>query len=173
MLLHTQAERGPVGSPARSPFPSVVKEPALASWWAMYRPSWRQRQDSNPDPRALEARMLPLHHAAVRFTSRTCLVETEPPRDLARSLLASAQNKKGLLGVALEGLVLDECRLFRARCPPYQARRHCGSGSMIRSWTSTQRRRIAARRPDRPALLAKRTANSRVGSSTQPRTINV
>ena len=28
-------------------------------------PVWRQRQDSNPDPRALEARMLPLHHAAV------------------------------------------------------------------------------------------------------------
>jgi hypothetical protein len=25
---------------------------------------WRQRQDSNPDPRVLEARMLPLHHAA-------------------------------------------------------------------------------------------------------------
>ena len=32
---------------------------------------WRQRQDSNPDPRALEARMLPLHHAAdAHFTSR-------------------------------------------------------------------------------------------------------
>jgi hypothetical protein len=27
-------------------------------------PVWRQRQESNPDPRALEARMLPLHHAA-------------------------------------------------------------------------------------------------------------
>lgn len=26
---------------------------------------WRQRQDSNPDPRGLEARMLPLHHAVV------------------------------------------------------------------------------------------------------------
>jgi hypothetical protein len=27
---------------------------------------WRQRQDLNPDPRALEARMLRLHHAATR-----------------------------------------------------------------------------------------------------------
>ena len=67
--------------------PSVVKDPALASLvggkgfepnrspWEngftarqrtihSYRPLWRQRQDSNPDPRALEARMLPLHHAA-------------------------------------------------------------------------------------------------------------
>ncbi len=66
---------------------SVVKDPALASWWAardsnpsapwgrtglrpVSGPSartarvWRQRQDSNLDPRALEARMLPLHHAA-------------------------------------------------------------------------------------------------------------
>ena len=32
-------------------------------------PIWRQRQESNPDPRALEARMLPLHHAAY-VTSR-------------------------------------------------------------------------------------------------------
>ena len=32
-------------------------------------PVWRQRQESNPDPRALEARMLPLHHAA-HVTSR-------------------------------------------------------------------------------------------------------
>ena len=38
---------------------------------------WRQRQDSNPDPRGLEARMLPLHHAVVagshldRFRDKT------------------------------------------------------------------------------------------------------
>ena len=42
-----------------------------------YRPCWRQRQDSNPDPRGLEARMLPLHHAVVplsrlgRFRDKT------------------------------------------------------------------------------------------------------
>jgi hypothetical protein len=81
---------------------SVVKDPALASWWAArdsnpiaplgengftarqrtirsYRPFWRQRQDSNPDPRGLEARMLPLHHAVVvashldRFRDKTSL----------------------------------------------------------------------------------------------------
>jgi hypothetical protein len=80
--------------------PSVVKDPALASLVGGkgfepkrsregergYGPSadhphvppvWRQRQDSNPDPRALEARMLPLHHAAAvtsrldRFEDRT------------------------------------------------------------------------------------------------------
>ncbi len=36
-------------------------------------PVWRQRQDSNPDPRVLEARMLPLHHAADHVS--------EPPFD--------------------------------------------------------------------------------------------
>ena len=63
------------------------KTPLLRAWWAardsnpiapegergygssadhpLVPPVWRQRQDSNPDPRALEARMLPLHHAAV------------------------------------------------------------------------------------------------------------
>ena len=39
--------------------------------------AWRKRQDSNPDPRGLEARLLPLHHAVVplsrldRFRDRT------------------------------------------------------------------------------------------------------
>ena len=43
----------------------------------LLRTVWRQRQDSNPDPRGLEARMLPLHHAVVplsrldRFRDKT------------------------------------------------------------------------------------------------------
>jgi len=42
-------------------------------------PVWRQRLDSNPDPRALEARMLPLHHAAQRrLTSWPCRRHTLP-----------------------------------------------------------------------------------------------
>jgi hypothetical protein len=61
--FHTQAEHGPVTFTGHR-CPSVVKEPALASYFHSYRPYWRQRQDSNPDPRVLEARMLPLHHAA-------------------------------------------------------------------------------------------------------------
>ena len=101
--------------------PSVVKDPALSSWWAArdsnpnaplgengftarqrtirtYRPFWRQRQDSNPDPRVLEARMLPLHHAAVvtiSIVSKTAAL----PSDLARAFSSvEAKNKKGLLG---------------------------------------------------------------------------
>ena len=63
-----------------------------------YRPIWRQRQDSNPDPRGLEARMLPLHHAVV-VASHLDRCKTKPPRDLAPALYrASGQNKKGLLG---------------------------------------------------------------------------
>ena len=78
----------------------LSKTPLVRAWWAArdsnpiaplgengftarqrtirsYRPFWRQRQDSNPDPRGLEARMLPLHHAVVaasdldRFRDRT------------------------------------------------------------------------------------------------------
>ena len=52
-----------------------------------YRPIWRQRQDSNPDPRGLEARML------------STASETKPSHDLARVFCpASDQNKKGLPG---------------------------------------------------------------------------
>jgi hypothetical protein len=47
-------------------------------------PIWRQRQDSNPDPRALEARMLLLHHAAGDPHVATVL-KTQPPSDLARA----------------------------------------------------------------------------------------
>ena len=54
---HTQAEQTDRWlSPAHRP-PSIVKEPARKS-------AWRQRLDSNQDPRVLEAPMLPLHHAA-------------------------------------------------------------------------------------------------------------
>ena len=97
-LRHIRSVRLPHSRPnadrCRSPahrHPSVFKDPALSSWWAArdsnpiapgengftarrrtirsVPPIWRQRQESNPDPRALEARMLPLHHAAY-VTSR-------------------------------------------------------------------------------------------------------
>jgi hypothetical protein len=115
--LHTQAEHGPVSftGPRQS---SVVKDPALSSWWAArdsnpiapcgrtgLRPvsgpsartarAWRQRQDSNPDPRALEARMLPLHHAA-DVTSR--FEDTPSLRFGPPFLRAWGKNKKGLPG---------------------------------------------------------------------------
>jgi hypothetical protein len=57
-IVDTQAERGPVaftgpGTPVGCQRPHSCEL------------VWRQRQDSNPDPRGLEARMLPLHHAVV------------------------------------------------------------------------------------------------------------
>jgi hypothetical protein len=63
-----------------------------------YRPSWRQRQHSEPDLRALETRMLRLH-TAPHLCTRQLLSKTEPPCDLtAASFRAPDQNKKGLLG---------------------------------------------------------------------------
>ena len=98
-ILHTQAERGPVSLTGPSTLVSCQRprscelvggkgfEPnrslgengftARQRTIHSYRPCWRQRQDSNPDPRGLEARMLPLHHAVVvashldRFRDRT------------------------------------------------------------------------------------------------------
>ena len=80
-FLHTQAEQTSVIR--------LSKNPLKSSWWVArdsnpsaprengftarqrtirsYHSCWRQRQDSNLDPRALEARMLPLHHAADRI----------------------------------------------------------------------------------------------------------
>ena len=106
--FHTQAEHRPVTFTGHR-CPSVVKDPALASWWAArdsnpnapiwengvtarqrtirsYRPTWRQRQDLNLDPRVLEAPMLPLHHAAERHVIDRPFRKTEPPCDLARFL---------------------------------------------------------------------------------------
>ena len=101
----------------------VSKTPPVRRWWATWdatlhtRPNvdrvvhrpidetvtlsatslstcWRQRQDSNPDPRVLEARMLPLHHAADVISRLDCR-ETEPPANLARSLRGlEAKTKK-------------------------------------------------------------------------------
>jgi hypothetical protein len=63
-ILHTQAERGPVSLTGPSTFVGCQR-PRSCEHIRSYRPFWRQRQDSNPDPRGLEARMLPLHHAVV------------------------------------------------------------------------------------------------------------
>jgi hypothetical protein len=70
--------------------PSVFKDPT--------RSSWRQRQDSNPDPRGLEARMLPLHHAADRHLSQRQRTDTPSLRPDALPFRVSGQNKKGLPG---------------------------------------------------------------------------
>ena len=55
--------------------------------------------------------MLPLHHAAyVAFCNGH--PETHAPSSLARCSLTGleAKTKKAFQGIALEGLVLDECR---------------------------------------------------------------
>ena len=56
-IVDTQAEHGPVAFTGPGTPVSCQRPHSL-------RAHWRQRQDSNPDPRGLEARMLPLHHAA-------------------------------------------------------------------------------------------------------------
>jgi hypothetical protein len=67
---------GPVAFTGPSTFVSCQR-PRSCEHIRSYRPFWRQRQDSNPDPRGLEARMLPLHHAVVaasdldRFRDKT------------------------------------------------------------------------------------------------------
>src|SRR5688500_18394142 len=52
---------------------------------------WRQRQDSNPDPRALEARMLPV-------TPRCRFEDTPSPCPGPWPSGLEAKTKKGLLG---------------------------------------------------------------------------
>ncbi len=87
--LHTQAEQRPAVRPATTsrqfsktpthksgvggqqgirtqPLPEENGVTTRQRTIRTYCPNWRQRQDSNPEPRGLEARMLPLHHAAVR-----------------------------------------------------------------------------------------------------------
>ncbi len=141
--FHTQAEHTPVLITGHRRLPSIVKEPALTSWWAArdsnpnapvrekgftarqrtirtYRPTWRQRQDSlprhatqwrrrvtviarsgitHPDPRVLEARMLPLHHAASVSVTSVIVPEDRPSlRPDPTAPRVQANNKKGLLG---------------------------------------------------------------------------
>ena len=118
--LHTQAEHGPVLFAGPSTSFGCQRPPLLRAGGRqgirtqrlprgerVYGPSadhplvppcWRQRQDSNPDPRALEARMLPLHHAATSSHGST-VSKTQPPCDRARSSSGlQAKNKKGLPG---------------------------------------------------------------------------
>jgi hypothetical protein len=94
----------------------LSKTPLFRAWWAArdsnptapargergYGPSadhphvppvWRQRQDSNPDPRALEARMLPLHHAA-DVTSRLDRFRRQILPVIWRELSPSARPKQ-------------------------------------------------------------------------------
>jgi hypothetical protein len=135
-------------SPAHRQFVSCQR-PRSFEHVRSYRPSWRQRQDSHLNPR------------------RHNLLATWPV--LSRGL--EAKTKKAFQGIALEGLVLDECRAFRALCPPwgYQASCRSGSGSTVVSWICAHTRRLARRWPNRTAALSMSTANWRIVSSLQPR----
>jgi hypothetical protein len=63
---------------------------------------WRQRQDSNPDPRVLESRMLPVTprcRSQLRIHNSQPFLDAVLPSDLARAFWpARPKNKKGLLG---------------------------------------------------------------------------
>lgn len=71
-IVDTRTERGPVaftgpGTPVSCQRPHSCEL------------VWRQRQDSNPDPRGLEARMLPLHHAVVPLSRLDCFRDKTSP----------------------------------------------------------------------------------------------
>ena len=75
-FLHTQAERW-TGVVHR---PIAIRQFSKTPLWRACITRWRQRQDSNPDPRDLEARMLPLHHAAAAvFTVSTVFRDKTSP----------------------------------------------------------------------------------------------
>jgi hypothetical protein len=85
-IVDTQTEHGPVaftgpGTPVSCQRPHSCE---LA---------WRQRQDSNPDPRGLEARMLPLHHAVV-VASHLDGLRDKPPHGLTRAFCRASDQKQ-------------------------------------------------------------------------------
>jgi hypothetical protein len=92
-----------------------------------------------------------------RLLRRQTLLATWPA--LTRGL--EAKTKKAFWGIALEGLVLDECRTFRALCPPwrYQASRRCDGRSTAVSPTCPHRRTPARRWPNRMASLSMSPSN--------------
>jgi hypothetical protein len=96
-ILHTQAERGPVSLTGPLIFHELSKTPPLRAH-RLVPPVWRQRQDSDPDPRALEARMLPLHHAVDVASPLDGLEDKTSLRPDAVFCRVSGQNKKGLPG---------------------------------------------------------------------------
>ena len=107
--------------------PSVVKDPALAS----------TSTPATPPSRPLRRHNVPATWPVI-----------------SRGLLA--KTKKAFQGIAPEGLVLDECRAFKALCPPWGCRASCRSGgrSMVGSWIGPRTRRPARCRPRRLAALS-------------------
>ena len=93
--LHTQAERGTGVAHRPIDIRQLSKTPLLRAERQGTRagPCWRQRQDSNPDPQALEARMLPLHHAA-DVTSRLEPSRRQNPPAIWRGLPPSVRPKQ-------------------------------------------------------------------------------
>jgi hypothetical protein len=85
-------------SPARLTYRSVVKEPALSSWKSA--------------------------RTARRYVSRshdpTNTLHALPRSRLSRD--SRPKTKKAFQGIALEGLMLDDCRASRARDPPCRSR---------------------------------------------------
>ena len=93
---------------------SVVKEPALTSWWAARDSNPRAlRRENGVTARQRTIRTYRPNEADsthVPVVSRHNLLATWPT--LLRGL--EAKTKKAFWGIAPEGLVHDECRAFRA-----------------------------------------------------------
>jgi hypothetical protein len=125
--LHTQAEHGPVSftGPSTS---SVVKDPALASWWAATFARTAHGGSARIRTRTRELWRL----GCSRYTTLPMsahVSKTHPPCALTWPLRGvRTKTKKAFQGIALEGHLLHECRPLRALCPPcrYPAHRYGG-----------------------------------------------
>jgi hypothetical protein len=164
MHLHTQAEHGPVSITGPS-IPSVFKDPALSSWWAA--------RDSNPitpigeNGVTARQRTIRSYRPAIRTAER--FNDKHLPRPSGAAPCGrEAQTKKAFQGIALEGLMLDDCRASRARDPPLRSGidRPVDSPTLRRSIGG---RRPSARGPDKGPALSACRSNWRLASSTQPR----
>jgi hypothetical protein len=110
-------------------------------------------------------------HASTRGQ---CLSTTH----LSRSPIAplsriEAKTKKAFQGIALEGLMVDDCRASRARDPPCRSRGDRQVDRSTRARTSTSGRSPPARWPDKAAALSACSSNWRIAESIQTSANNV
>jgi hypothetical protein len=141
--LHTQAERMDRLSSPGHRHPSVVKDPTHVELVGSqgFEPKRSPRGERGYGPSADHPLVLPMFGDSARIRTRTrelwrlgCsryatlpmslhVSKTHPPYGLARpSSGLGAKTKKAFQGIALEGLMLDDCRASRARDPPCRSR---------------------------------------------------
>ncbi len=152
----------------------LSKTSAIAAGRHTYGAGLATAPGLEPGPTSFGGSDAPLHHAADRAIASQ-FQQTQPPCDLTRAISrVRPKTQKAFQGVAPEGLFLDECRPFRALRLPCRSRcracRHDGRTTVV-SWISTRVRPPTARWPNRMAAPSMSTANWRIESSIQPRSI--